>query len=297
MSMRSILIIILYIDYIIGSVRAAVFESTKEAVSHKYSGDATHYNEIDTSIDRDARAIAEKNKKLSAENSDGYYHGLGAYKTYRQGESATTNASGTLGPARAPSFLRAINRFDYQPAICKDYKETGYCGFGDSCIYMHDRGDYKSGWQLEKEWEAIQAKKKKKLEEAAARLESGDMTALTGEDPGNDDAVDDENLVILEETELPFACFICREDFKSPVVSTCGHYFCRDCAMNSYKTDPKCKACSKPTFGVFNRALKLEKKLAATAALKASAAEEKRSTANPAVILTSRQGSWEDVGS
>lgn len=26
-----------------------------------------------------------------------------------------------------------ISRFDYQPDICKDYKETGRCGYGDSC--------------------------------------------------------------------------------------------------------------------------------------------------------------------
>lgn len=32
--------------------------------------------------------------------------------------------------------------------ICKDYKETGYCSFGDSCKFIHDRGDYKSGWEI-----------------------------------------------------------------------------------------------------------------------------------------------------
>lgn len=34
------------------------------------------------------------------------------------------------GPIRAPSNLRATVRWDYQPDICKDYKETGFCGFG-----------------------------------------------------------------------------------------------------------------------------------------------------------------------
>ena len=54
---------------------------------------------------------------------------------------------------RAPANLRATTRWDYAPDICKDYKETGFCGFGDSCKFMHDRSDYKFGWQLEKEWE------------------------------------------------------------------------------------------------------------------------------------------------
>ena len=31
--------------------------------------------------------------------------------------------------------------------------------------FLHDRGDYKSGWQLEKEWDREQSIKKKKLED------------------------------------------------------------------------------------------------------------------------------------
>ncbi|KAJ1963384.1 RNA-splicing factor, partial [Dispira parvispora] len=65
------------------------------------------------------------------------------------------------GPLRAPAHLRVTSRIDYQPDICKDYKETGFCGFGDSCVFMHDRSDYKSGWQLEKDWEEQQKTKRK----------------------------------------------------------------------------------------------------------------------------------------
>jgi RING finger protein 113A len=46
--------------------------------------------------------------------------------------------------------VRVSARFDYQPDICKDYKETGFCSYGDACKFMHDRGDYKSGWELER---------------------------------------------------------------------------------------------------------------------------------------------------
>lgn len=38
------------------------------------------------------------------------------------------------GPIRAPEHLRATVRWDYQPDICKDYKETGFCGFGGECL-------------------------------------------------------------------------------------------------------------------------------------------------------------------
>lgn len=38
-----------------------------------------------------------------------------------------TNLPGA-GPLRASTNVRMTVRFDYQPDICKDYKETGYCG-------------------------------------------------------------------------------------------------------------------------------------------------------------------------
>ncbi|CAG8641226.1 524_t:CDS:2, partial [Racocetra fulgida] len=50
-------------------------------------------------------------------------------------------AAEEAGPIRAPINIRVTSRFDYQPDICKDYK-----------------GDYKSGWQLEREWEEMQGK-------------------------------------------------------------------------------------------------------------------------------------------
>ena len=56
-----------------------------------------------------------------------------------------------------------LSRFDYQPDLCKDWKETGYCGFGDACKFMHDRGDYKAGWELERDWNAQQVKRSTSL--------------------------------------------------------------------------------------------------------------------------------------
>lgn len=46
----------------------------------------------------------------------------------------------------------------------------------DTCIFLHDRSDYKSGWQLEKEWEQKQkekqAKDARRLERHQRRLKS-----------------------------------------------------------------------------------------------------------------------------
>jgi len=149
---------------------STVYASSREVVPQQYAGDATHTSEIDTAADRDARAILERNIKLNnEEGGEGVYRGQGGYKTYMNKDISQVGSNkytGTQGPIRAPAFVRSTARFDYQPDICKDYKETGFCGYGDNCKFLHDRGDYKSGWQLEKEWDELQARKKKKLEES-----------------------------------------------------------------------------------------------------------------------------------
>lgn len=58
--------------------------------------------------------------------------------------------TGIHGPLRANVHARVSVRFDYQPDVCKDYKETGFCGYGDACKFVHDRSDYKSGWEIER---------------------------------------------------------------------------------------------------------------------------------------------------
>lgn len=97
------------------------------------------------------------NKDLEGKEDDKVYRGLNNYHQYfKPKDTAAGNASSGMvrkGPIRAPENIRSTVRWDYQPDICKDYKETGFCGFGDSCKFLHDRSDYKHGWQLEQEWE------------------------------------------------------------------------------------------------------------------------------------------------
>lgn len=252
---------------------ATVFQSSNSSSRFEYAGSsATATSEIDTEHDKDNRSQLEK--KLSAEKVSQSKHG------------------GTFGPMRAPSFLRATTRFDYQPNLCKDYKETGFCGFGDSCIYLHDRSDYKSGWQLEKEWEEKQATKKRKLQEleaamTKAKAERRARREVNGgdDDEEEEDGKEEEDVMAIfkaamaseqakdgesegrdnekakdkdkEKESFPFACFICRQPFTQPVVTSCGHYFCSQCAVDRYKTNSRCAVCDKPTFGIFNVARKL----------------------------------------
>ncbi|CAN0574429.1 unnamed protein product, partial [Ectocarpus sp. 12 AP-2014] len=106
----------------------SLFDSSRTAVPVSNAGGATHYTEVDTQADRDTRAILEKNIRLNEEGAttdkDGLYHGMAGYKNHIKKDEAQIGGNkhtGTQGPIRAPTFLRATCRFDYQPDICKDY--------------------------------------------------------------------------------------------------------------------------------------------------------------------------------
>jgi RING finger protein 113A len=152
------------------------------------------------------------------------------------------------GPIRAAAHVRVTARFDYQPDICKDYKETGFCGYGDTCIYLHDRTDTISGWQLERQWEEQQKIKKEKQEQVMNDFATGILS-----ENRNDDSKG-----IVSEDGIPFACHICREHFKDPVVTNCLHYFCESCIMNHVRTvSEACPICNRDTGSVFNLPTKL----------------------------------------
>jgi len=171
----------------------------------------------------------------------------GGAKIYK-GENTTRNKF-LAGPLKAPTFVRTTSRFDYQPDICKDYKDTGFCGFGDTCIYLHDRGDTMSGWQLELEWEE---KKKKERERKEAEMEK----FARGE--AHDDGIIQDQSEGVEDDGLPFGCYLCRGAFKDPIVSRCGHYFCKSCIIQQVRSiGDACPICKKDMQGVFNHPIKL----------------------------------------
>nr|XP_027235657.1 E3 ubiquitin-protein ligase RNF113A-like [Penaeus vannamei] len=102
----------------------------------------------------------------------------------------------------------------------------------DSCKFLHDRTDYKLGWQLEAE---------------------GNAKA------GNDS---DENWEIPSDDEhLPFKCFICRESYTDPIVTKCQHYFCEKCALEQFKKSKRCYVCGQNTGGIFNPATNIMARL------------------------------------
>jgi len=154
-----------------------------------------------------------------------------------------------IGPRQASTNVRTTIVTDFSPDVCKDFKTTGWCGFGDTCKFLHDRSDYKQGWQLDREWENV-TKGKKNL--------GGTVVASANRNKVEDDE-DDEEEAMLE--NIPFACIICKEAYKSPIITRCGHYFCEPCALQRYRKYPTCAVCGAGTNGVFNSASRLKKLL------------------------------------
>ena len=165
--------------------------------------------------------------------------------------SAQPPPSARFGPQRANGYARAISRIDFQPDVCKDWKECGSCGYGDSCKFLHDRLDYKAGWQIEREWEEEQKKIETKRKEDAERRARGETVAAESGAGGGSGKVG-----------LPFACYICRQKFSQPVVTVCGHYFCERCALQRYVKTSRCAVCGKETQGSFSIARELLKETA-----------------------------------
>lgn len=150
--------------------------------------------------------------------------------TKRKTDDNDDDEEGSEYLRRKHNFIRSTIRTDYQPDICKDYKETGFCGFGDSCKFLHDRSDYKHGWQLDQEWK-----------KGEYREEEDDKYLIKD---GDDDADD-----------FPTKCAVCNEDYKNPVVTKCKHYFCIDCAEKDCAE--KCFICEQATSGIFKNARKI----------------------------------------
>ncbi|GBF99505.1 hypothetical protein Rsub_12283 [Raphidocelis subcapitata] len=232
-------------------------------------GGATRHLETETEFDRDARARREKvlaNAAASGSGADGgggggggggdgTYKGMTGYTDYRAGfrrekTVGSEKGAGAHGPLRASAFVRVSARFDYQPDICKDYKETGFCSYGDACKFMHDRGDYKSGWEIDREWDEEQKRRQEALTKGWADGEDGEGGGGEEEE---------------EEDDLPFACYICRQPWgeckSDPVVTKCRHFFCESCALKRNAKTGKCATCEQQTQGIFNLATEILKKV------------------------------------
>ncbi|RSL62830.1 hypothetical protein CEP53_004604 [Fusarium sp. AF-6] len=136
--------------------------------------------------------------------------------------------------------------------ICKDYKQTGFCGFGDNCKFAHIREDYKQGWQLEREWEDVTQGKKKVSDTVVARIDGKEVKEVKEEEDGDEETFPGSTLL---------TCIICKATCKKPIFAKCAHYFCQSCALKRCRKDPTCAACGADTNGDFDSAKRVEELL------------------------------------
>ncbi|KAH6648639.1 pre-mRNA-splicing factor cwc24 [Truncatella angustata] len=190
---------------------------------------------------------ADADASVQQQQPDGTYKGLANRTTFIQKNPDAP--SRTVGPVKAPTNIRTITVTDYAPDVCKDYKQTGFCGFGDNCKFLHAREAYSQGWQLDRDWE-IKTKGKKNV---------GGTVVASADRARNPEDNDEADAALLE--KIPFACIICKGDYRSPIKTRCGHYFCEPCALQRYRKDPSCAACGAGTNGVFNSAKELKRLL------------------------------------
>jgi RING finger protein 113A len=228
--------------------RSATIAETNDATrqSNWYEDDLSTQNLLGKTRKTPSTAVVPTEVDPNAA-LDGKYKGTAAYSSFI---SKNKDAPPKLvGPMKAPTNIRTITITDFAPDVCKDYKQTGFCGFGDNCKFLHAREDYKQGWALDRDWE-IKTKGKK---------QAGTIVASANKALLEDDDEEEADAALLE--KIPFACTICKKPYTDPILTKCGHYFCESCALQRYRKKPDCAACGAGTNGAFNGAKGLNKLL------------------------------------
>lgn len=82
---------------------------------------------------REAVDSGSRSRPAPGRPTDGTYKGLANQTSFI--ERNPDAPSKAVGPIKAPTNIRTITVTDFAPDVCKDYKQTGFCGFGDNwCV-------------------------------------------------------------------------------------------------------------------------------------------------------------------
>lgn len=191
------------------------------------------------------RAAVEAEAKAAGPLGDGVFRGAHGFAKFLSSNEKDKPKAARIGPQSASAYARVATVMDYAMMICKDWKERGVCGYGDNCIYLHDRTDYKSGWELERDFDAAQ---KAKLS-GIPLPEDEDVVAAAYANPGDKQQKTEPNVNDVPEGMCP----ICKKELESPLEAKCGHRFCGKCVRKRIaKNKLNCAQCGLPTNGIFN---------------------------------------------
>lgn len=229
-------------------LRDLAFDSSKTAApAGAVDGLATAVNILDG--DRAERLEAEQRRaQVQAEAraggllGDGVYRGQAGFTQFVENGDKERPKTARRGPQSGSAYTRVACVFDYAMPVCKDWKVSGVCGYGDNCIYLHDRTDYKNGWEMERDYDAA-VKAGKDPNAAAADDDKGEFYI------GSDDEADGGGAGAGGAS----TCGICKQTAEAPVETQCGHRFCAKCVKKRVvKGKLGCATCGAATNGLFN---------------------------------------------
>lgn len=216
--------------------------------------DQTNRNIFDNYSNHNINSKSDKNNDLSLKeniNRDGIiFEDSNNSTEYCEGNNKNNDCfkqeknRESYGPIKLSNNIRSINQIDYAMGICTDFKRTGYCGYGDNCIFLHDRTDIKSSWEIDRE---IKKAKLKELDMLKKGININSKETFTEKNKLKDE----------------ITCPICKKIIVNPVSTICNHLYCEQCINNHYKNESKaCLICNKHLKGVFNNSKLAEIKIA-----------------------------------
>ena len=123
--------------------------------------------EINKEKEKEKEIIGENNKQSKKSDffKELFYKSNKNLKKVRHEETTLRYDPDDVDPTlkdkhRMNRFIKSSIRVDYKSGICKDFRDTGFCGFGDNCLFLHDRSDLYSGWELDNMFNIEEHKKK-----------------------------------------------------------------------------------------------------------------------------------------
>jgi RING finger protein 113A len=223
-------------------LRDLTFESSRSAAPARAPDSATVFDgdkaeRLEAEL---RRAKIEAEAKAAGPLGDGVYRGVAGFTKFVEDGDKNRPKQARRGPSTGSAYAKVSCVFDYAMPICKDWKTSGTCGYGDNCIYLHDRTDYKNGWELERDYDA--ALTAGKDPNAGADDDKGEFYIGSDDDDGNGDGADGA------------ACGICKKALVEPVETVCKHRFCGKCAKKRVvKGKMDCATCGTVINGLFTR--------------------------------------------